>query len=71
MNSNGYKVLNHVAVIQGDGCDYDSIERILQATMDAGYSVQNLAFGMGGALLQGGDNSSVNRDTHKSFKDVI
>lgn len=65
VNSKGYKVLNHVAVIQGDGCDYDSIERILQATMDAGYSVQNLAFGMGGALLQGGDHSSVNRDTHK------
>lgn len=65
VNSKGYKVLNHVAVIQGDGNDYDSIQRILEAVKEAGYSAQNLAFGMGGALLQGNDESSVNRDTHK------
>ena len=65
VNNKGYKVLNHVAIIQGDGNDYDAIRRICEATMQAGYSIQNLAFGMGGALLQGNDYSSVNRDTHK------
>lgn len=65
VNSKGYKVIDHAAVIQGDGNDYDAIDAICKATIAAGYSVDNLAFGMGGALLQGGGRSSVNRDTHK------
>ncbi len=35
-----------------------SLEAILKAVMDAGYAAQNVAFGMGGGLLQ-----KVNRDT--------
>ena len=58
LNSKGYRVLNKVRVIQGDGINRDSIETILNNLIDEGYSVSNIAFGMGGALLQ-----QVNRDT--------
>jgi nicotinamide phosphoribosyltransferase len=61
VNSKGYKVLNHVRVIQGDGVNLQSIAAILEAVKLRGYSSDNLAFGMGGALLQ----STVNRDTQK------
>lgn len=57
-NSMGYKVLNNVRVIQGDGINAESIDLILHALEENGYSASNVAFGMGGALLQ-----SINRDT--------
>ena len=60
VNSKGYKVLNHVRVLQGDGINERSIGMILDAASTAGYSATNLAFGMGGALLQQHD-----RDTQK------
>lgn len=60
MNSKNYKVLNHVRVIQGDGIDADSIHEILTAVKAAGFSASNVAFGMGGALLQ-----KIDRDTQK------
>lgn len=60
INSKGYRVLNNVRVMQGDGINYESLGEILSAIEGAGYSVTNVAFGMGGALLQG-----VNRDTQK------
>ncbi len=65
VNSKGYKVLNHgVRIIQGDGVNYNSIHSILETFARAGYSADNIAFGMGGALLQ-----QVNRDTQKfAFK---
>ena len=58
VNGKGYKVLKRSAVIQGDGITYKTIDEILQAVLAAGYSAQNVAFGMGGGLLQ-----KVNRDT--------
>lgn len=58
VNSKGYKVLNNVRVIQGDGINTREIFRILQNLEMAGYSADNVAFGQGGALLQ-----QVNRDT--------
>lgn len=59
-NEKGYRVLNNVRIIQGDGIDHASIRSIL-FTMDiAGFSADNVAFGQGGALLQ-----QVNRDTMK------
>lgn len=58
VNEKGYKVLNNVRVIQGDGINPDSIKEILEWVTSAGYSADNVAFGMGGQLLQG-----VNRDT--------
>lgn len=60
VNSKGYRVLNHVRVIQGDGINHDSIREILHTITDAGFSADNVAFGQGGALLQ-----QVNRDTLK------
>jgi nicotinamide phosphoribosyltransferase len=60
INPKGYRVLNAVRVIQGDGVDEDSITAILKRTESLGFSTTNLAFGMGGALLQ-----KLNRDTQK------
>jgi nicotinamide phosphoribosyltransferase len=60
VNGKGYKVLNHVRVIQGDGVNPTSIRAILERITSAGYATDNLAFGMGGALLQ-----QLNRDTQK------
>ncbi|MCP4315761.1 MAG: nicotinate phosphoribosyltransferase [Hyphomicrobiales bacterium] len=58
-NAKGYKVLDPaVRVIQGDGVTPDSIKIILDRLMERGWSAENIAFGMGGGLLQ-----KVNRDT--------
>lgn len=58
-NEKGYKVLpDFIRVIQGDGINHLSIGEILDTIVAAGWSADNLAFGMGGAMLQG-----VNRDT--------
>lgn len=58
INDKGYKVLNTVRVIQGDGINEHSISEILEVLGMRGWSADNVAFGMGGALLQG-----INRDT--------
>jgi nicotinamide phosphoribosyltransferase len=64
VNGKGYKVLNNVAIIQGDGVDKETIKDILWALRSENYSADNIAFGMGGALLQ-----KLNRDTHSfAFK---
>ena len=60
LNSKGYKVLNNVRLIQGDGIDEGVIADILAAFRTRGWSADNIAFGMGGALLQ-----KVDRDTQK------
>ena len=61
VNDKGYKVLpDFFRVIQGDGINYNSIKEILDVITGAGWSADNLAFGMGGALLQG-----IDRDTQK------
>lgn len=65
VNEKGYKVLKNVALIQGDGVCIKAIEEILQMMCEHGYAAENIAFGMGGALLQGNEDSSINRDTHK------
>lgn len=58
-NAKGYKVLNPaVRVIQGDGITSSSIEVILENLLEAGFSADNISFGMGGGLLQ-----QINRDT--------
>jgi nicotinamide phosphoribosyltransferase len=58
INTKGYKVLNYVRVIQGDGINEHSIQEILDVALAARYSATNIAFGMGGQLLQ-----CHNRDT--------
>ncbi|MFC4639199.1 nicotinate phosphoribosyltransferase [Deinococcus hohokamensis] len=60
VNRKGYQVLNHVRVIQGDGIDEQTITQILQNLLVDGFSAENVAFGMGGALLQ-----KVDRDTQR------
>lgn len=64
-NQKGYKVLHpNIRIIQGDGVNYESIGEILAHLKNHGWSADNVAFGMGGALLQ-----KVNRDTQKfAFK---
>lgn len=59
-NSKGFKVLNHVRVIQGDGINQDSIKDILAVLKVNGYAAENVAFGMGGGLLQ-----QIDRDTQR------
>ncbi len=60
-NRRGYRVLpDCVRLIQGDGVSLESIGRILEAMKQRGLSADNVAFGMGGALLQ-----KVHRDTQK------
>jgi nicotinamide phosphoribosyltransferase len=65
VNKEGYRVLDpHVRVIQGDGIDFSSLDNILYAFQQKGWSADNLAFGSGGGLLQ-----KLNRDTLKfAFK---
>lgn len=60
-NSKGYRVLPpYIRVIQGDGVDLLSLPRILEVLKMHAISTENLAFGMGGGLLQ-----KVDRDTLK------
>lgn len=58
VNAKGFRILNNVRVIQGDGIDHATIHSILFCMELAGYSADNVAFGQGGALLQ-----QINRDT--------
>ena len=57
-NEKGFKVFSNYAVLQGDGINYDVVKKILDAVLENKYSACNVAFGMGGGLLQ-----KVNRDT--------
>ena len=59
VNNMGYKVLPEcVKMIQGDGISRHSLPEIVESILDAGWSLENMAFGSGGGLLQ-----DCNRDT--------
>jgi nicotinamide phosphoribosyltransferase len=61
VNGKGYRVLpNCVRVIQGDGITPQTLPVILDNLLAAGYAADNIAFGMGGGLLQ-----QVNRDSQR------
>jgi nicotinamide phosphoribosyltransferase len=60
VNSKGYKVINNVKVLQGDGINSKMIDLILETADSYGYSADNILFGQGGALLQ-----QLDRDTQK------
>lgn len=60
INKKGYKKIKYVGIIQGDGVDISTIDRILDKMKKLGYAADNIVFGSGGALLQ-----KVNRDTYK------
>lgn len=60
-NAKGYIVLDDsVRIIQGDGVNQESIRDILEILKNEGFSADNIAFGMGGALLQ-----KLDRDTFR------
>lgn len=60
-NDKNFSVLpSGFRVIQGDGINYKSIKKILYNMENAGIALDNIAFGMGGALLQ-----KVDRDTFR------
>ena len=60
-NAKGYKMLpSYVRLIQGDGIDIDMLANICGHMALFKWSVDNVAFGSGGGLLQ-----KVNRDTQK------
>jgi nicotinamide phosphoribosyltransferase len=59
LNEKGYKVLpSCIRIIQGDGINFDMLQKIIDNLLSCGYSIDNIAFGSGGGLLQ-----QVNRDT--------
>jgi nicotinamide phosphoribosyltransferase len=60
LNKQGYKVINHVRIIQGDGINLTSLKQCLSNLYHNGFAADNIAFGMGGGLLQ-----QVNRDTQQ------
>lgn len=61
VNGKGYRLLpDCIRVIQGDGISVGSLPGIIDALLARGLSLDNVAFGMGGGLLQ-----QVNRDTFK------
>ncbi|MFY8147828.1 MAG: nicotinate phosphoribosyltransferase [Prochlorococcaceae cyanobacterium] len=60
VNGKGYRVLEHVRVIQGDGITTETMPPVLEAVLAAGFSAENVAYGMGGGLLQ-----QLNRDTQR------
>ena len=57
-NGKGYRVLDHVRIIQGDGINLDMLRLCLSNLYHHGFAADNIAFGMGGGLLQ-----QVHRDT--------
>ncbi len=79
----GYRLLNDkVRVLQGDGVNKDSIVQIMEAMIARGLAIGNIAFGMGGGLLQKLDRdsfgyamkaSAIFRDGawHDVFKDPV
>lgn len=60
VNDKGFKKVNTVGIIQGDGVDRMTILGLLGKIATMGYAADNVVFGSGGGLLQ-----KVNRDTYK------
>lgn len=82
VNEKGYKVLNNVRVIQGDGLSYKEIAEICKTLERRGWSIENVAFGMGAGLLQKNDRDTqkfamkgcayyVNGEWKSAFKDPV
>jgi nicotinic acid phosphoribosyltransferase len=60
INSKGYKVLNVVRIINGDGNNAEQIRGLCAMVLSMGFSMDNLAFGTGGWL-----HSGATRDTYR------
>eukprot|EP00756_Hemistasia_phaeocysticola_P064457 Hpha_TRINITY_DN780_c0_g1::TRINITY_DN780_c0_g1_i1::g.28879::m.28879/K03462/NAMPT; nicotinamide phosphoribosyltransferase len=65
VNEKGYKVINpKIRIIWGDGIDHESLGKIIEHLKSHKWSIDNIAFGSGGGLLQ-----KLHRDTQKcAFK---
>lgn len=60
VNKEGYKVLDpHIGAIYGDSITYERADTILKRLKDAGFSSENIVFGIGSFTYQ-----YVTRDTH-------
>jgi nicotinamide phosphoribosyltransferase len=60
-NDKGYKELPpQLRIIQGDGIDHESLAMICALLEEQNWSINNIAFGSGGGLLQ-----KMNRDTQQ------
>ncbi|KAJ9071408.1 hypothetical protein DSO57_1037223 [Entomophthora muscae] len=68
VNQKGFKVLKGCGVIQGDGIDQEIIKNIISAVLEAGFSAQNVTFGMGAALLQRVDRDTMSFATKLSYR---
>jgi nicotinamide phosphoribosyltransferase len=51
VNGKGDRVLEHMRVIQGDAITLETLPLVLEAVLAAGFSAENVAYGMGGGLL--------------------
>jgi len=60
LTEQGYKQINNVGVIQGDGISRETVGEILDMVIGMGYAADVVIFGSGGALLQ-----KIDRDTLK------
>ena len=61
VNGKGFKSLpKGLAIIQGDGIDFNSLKEITDALVENKWTLDSVAFGSGGGLLQ-----KVNRDTQR------
>lgn len=64
-NEKGYKVLDGVKILWGDGINEDTCTIPFQIAMDLGFSADSIIVGSGGGLMQ----SNIDRDTCKfAFK---
>jgi nicotinamide phosphoribosyltransferase len=80
VNSKGFKVLPpYIRLIQGDGINEHSLPKIIDNMIAKGFSIDNIAFGMGGGLLQAWNRdtlkyamkASARRDTNDKWHDVF
>ena len=54
VNNKGYKVLpKYAAVLQGDGIKWNTYQGVIKGWIDAGFSMDNFAIGMGAGLSNG------------------
>jgi nicotinamide phosphoribosyltransferase len=72
ITKNGYKLLpSQVRLIQGDGIDLDSLDKILKTVTDLGFSAENWVFGSGGGLLQKFDRDTLKFAIKASYGEKI
>lgn len=58
VNKKGFKVFTNMRIIWGDGINMDSIRIMLKLMIARGYSIENIAFGSGGWLMQQHDRDT-------------